>query len=36
MNQENIGQLIRKLRIEKGMNQADFAEKLQNVSMDDN
>ena len=28
MNQENIGQLIRKLRIEKGMNQADFAEKL--------
>ena len=28
MNQENIGQLIRKLRTEKGMNQSEFAEKL--------
>ena len=28
MNQESIGQLIRKLRTEKGMNQAEFAEKL--------
>lgn len=28
MNQENIGQLIRKLRTENGMNQTEFAEKL--------
>ena len=28
MNQENIGQLIRKLRSDKGMNQAELAEKL--------